>query len=389
MILTAIKKTISLFITLALTLLMVVAVYVSVGRQLLPYAAQYREDVEASLSASLGQQVQIGLLEGSWRRFNPVLSLQQVLIFPAVSSPSEQLVQLDNITLELDAFGSLLQRRLVLRAVDIHNPELTLHEDANGRWQLSGFAMNPDAPMDLDQMLALASRVSNLSLSDLRLTLLRQDGRRSSFERSDLRLQNRGAQRFLSLELTQPGVAAPLVFAAELTGASMAELSGTLYASLPQTDYSEMLQGLALGEQLRLGALAGGGQVWATLQVGRLETVQGSMALDAVGVERLEGGPAVALDAARADFFLRRLENAAGWEVWARDLSLQQESVAWESSIAYVQLVPQDYVELKADRLDLGFLNALVTRLDLLPPATDAQLTEHNLRGDLQQLALR
>ena len=389
MILTAIKKTISLFITLALVLLMLVAVYVSVGRQLLPFAAQYREDVEASLSASLGQQVQIGAMEGSWRRFNPMLSLQQVLIFPAVSAPSEQLVQLDNITLELDALGSLLQRRLVLRAVDIRNPELTLHEDANGRWQLSGFAVNPETPMNPDQMLALASRVSLLSLSDLRLTLLRQDGRRSSFERSDLRLQNQDAQRFLHLTLTQPGATAPLVFAAELSGGTMAELDGTLYASLPQTDYSEMLEGLALGESLQLRSLAGGGEVWATLQAGRLGSLQGSVALQRVGVARPAEGSEVLLDEARAGFFLRRLEHAAGWEFWARDLSLEQEAVVWEGGNAYLQLVPDDHVELMADRLDLGFLNTVVTRLDLLPPATDAQLTEHNLRGDLQQLALR
>jgi uncharacterized protein (TIGR02099 family) len=389
MILTAIKKTISLFITLALMLLMLVAVYVSVGRQLLPYAAQYREDVEASLSASLGQQVQIGVLEGSWLRFNPVLSLQQVLIFPVVSSPSEQLVLLDNITLELDALGSLLQRRLVLRAIDIRNPELTLHEDASGRWQLSGLAVNPDVPMDLDQMLALVSRVSNLRLSDLRLTLLRQDGRSSIFERSDLLLRNQGAQRFLHLELAQTGVTQPLVFAAELTGVTLADLSGTLYASLPPSDYSEMLQGLALGELLQLHSLAGGGEVWAHVQAGQLESVQGSVALQGLGLERPAGEAAVLLEDARAAFFLRRLADTSGWEIWARDLSLQQESVFWENSNAYVQLVPGDFVELRADRVDLGFLNMLATRLDLLPPATDAQLTEHNLRGDLQQVALR
>ncbi len=389
MILTAIKKTISLFITLALTLLMLVAVYVSVGRQLLPYAAQYREDVEASLSASLGQQVQIGVLEGSWRRFNPVLTLQQVLIFPVVSSPSEQLVLLDNITLELDALGSVLQRRLVLRAVDIRNPELTLHEDASGRWQLSGFAVNPEVPMDPDQMLALVSRVSTLRLSDLRLTLLRQDGRRSSFERSDLLLRNQGAQRFLHLALAQSGVVEPLVLAAELTGDTLASLTGTLYASLPQTDYSEMLQGLALGELLQLHSLAGGGEVWARVQDGQLESVQSSVALQALGVGRPTDGPSLLLDEIRADVFLRRLAGSPGWEMWARDLSLRQESVLWENSNAYVQFVPDDFVELRADRLDLGFLNTLATRLDLLPPATDTQLTEHNLRGDLQQVGLR
>lgn len=388
MILTAIKKTISLFITLALTLLMLVAIYVSVGRQLLPFAAQYREDVEAGLSASLGQQVQIGVLEGSWRRFNPVLSLQQVLIFPSVSSSSEQLVLLDNLTLELDAVNSLLQRRLVLRAIDIRNPELTLHEDAAGRWQLSGFVANPQVEMDPDQLLALAARVNSLGLSDLRLTLLRHDGRRTSFERSRLQLQNQGAQRFLHLELVQSGVAGSVAIAAELTGSTLAQLDGTLHARLPQTDYSGILQGLTLGG-VQLGALAGGGEVWASLQAGQVQSVQGSVALQRAELLRQTGGQAVALDEARADIFLRRLEGVPGWEFWARDLSLQHESIEWRDSLAYARFVPQQFLEVQADRVNLGLLTAVVTRLDVLSPPADAQLTEQNPRGELEQLSLR
>jgi len=388
MILTAIKKTISLFITLALTLLMLVAVYVSLGRQLLPYAAQYREDVEAGLSASLGQQVQIGALEGSWRRFNPVLSLQQVLIFPAVSSPSEQLVLLDNLTLELDALNSLLQRRLVLRAVDIRNPELTLHEDAAGHWQLSGFVANPEAAMNPDQMLALAARVSSLGLTDLRLTLLRHDGRRTSFERSRLQLQHLGSQRFLHLELEQTGVAEKVIIAAEMTGDTLAQLTGTLHAEVPQTDYSGMLQGLTLGG-LQLGSLAGGAQVWASVQAGQVQSVQGSVALQRLELTRVAGGQAVALDEARADIFLRRLDGSPGWEFWAQDLRLQHDAIAWQNSLAYARFVPEQFVELQADRINLGLLTAVVTRLDLLAPPGDAQLTEHNLRGELEQMSLR
>ena len=165
MIATLFKKTVSLSIALALALLMLIAVYVSVGRQLMPYVGDYREDIESQLAASIGQRVQIGAIEGGWRRFNPVLTLQQVLIFPALASSTEQLVLLDNLSLEIDTLASLLQRKLVLRAVEIANPEFTLREDASGRWQIAGFEASPGTQLTLDQVLELSSRVSNLSLS--------------------------------------------------------------------------------------------------------------------------------------------------------------------------------------------------------------------------------
>ena len=159
MIATILKKTVSLSIALALTLLMLVAVYVSVGRQLMPYVVDYREDIESQLTASIGQQVQIGAIEGGWRRFNPVLTLQQVLIFPTLASATEQLVLLDNLSLEIDTLASLLQRKLILRAVEIANPEFTLREDASGRWQISGFEASPGTQLTLDQVLELLTQL--------------------------------------------------------------------------------------------------------------------------------------------------------------------------------------------------------------------------------------
>ncbi len=388
MIATVFKKTVSLSIALALTLLMLVAVYVSVGRQLMPYVVDYREDIETQLSASIGQQVQIGAMEGGWRRFNPVLSLQQVLIFPTLSSATEQLVLLDNLELEVDSLASLLQRKLILRAVEIANPEFTLREDASGRWQLSGFEAAPGAQMTLDQVLELSSRVSNLSLANLVVSLVRNDGRTTRFERSRLQLQNRGAQHYLHAELLQADVIGPVSIAAELTGNTLEMLSGQLYVRLPENDYSGIAAGLVAGGA-ELQALAGSAELWARLERGQLQSAQGNVALSALGASLVGREPVVALSNAGAKFFLRRQQETAGWEVWARDLGLQSDALTWRESNAYLNVIPGEFVELTADAVNVGLLGAIVTQLDVLEPLADTQLTEHNPRGELQNLHLR
>lgn len=387
MIATVFKKTVSLSIALALTLLMLVAVYVSVGRQLLPYVVDYREDIEAQLSASVGQQVQIGAMEGGWRRFNPVLSLQQVLIFPSLASATEQLVLLDNLDLEIDSFASLLQRKLILRAVEIADPEFTLVEDASGRWQLSGFEAASGAQMTLDQVLELSSRVSNLRLSNLVVSLVRNDGRTTRFERSRLQLQNRGAQHYLHAELLQADVIGPVSIAAELTGNTLATLAGQLYVRLPENDYSGIATGLAVGSA-ELQSLAGSAEVWATLEGGQLHSAQGHVDLSDLGLGLVGSDPVVALSDAGMQFFLRRQQESGGWEAWARDLRLQADALHWRESNAFLRVTPGQFVELTADAVNLGLLGGVITQLDVLEPLADTQLTEHNPRGELQNLNL-
>lgn len=388
MIVTVIKRTVSLLTALALTLLMLVAVYVSVGRQLMPFVADYRADIETRLSASLGQQVQIGAIEGGWQRFNPVLALRQVLIFPSLASGTEQLVLVDNLSLEVDSLASALQRQLVLRSIEIENPEFTLREDASGRWQLSGFEAAPGVQISPDQVLSLASRVSDLSLRELVVTLVRHDGRQKRFERSRLRLQNRGDQHYLHADLLQPDVIGALSLAAELRGNSIASLSGHMHLLLPENDYSEILAGLGAGPAV-LESLAGSAELWMTLADGQLQAASGTLALDTLGVGLRERAPGIALTDARTRFFMRRLPAAAGWEVWAQDFGLQWNALAWPDSNAYLKLANEESVELVADTINLGVLSGVLTSLDVLEPAADAQLTDHNLRGELHNLSLR
>lgn len=393
MIRTLLKKTLSLLLTIGLVLLLVVAVYVSLGRQLLPYVVNYRADIEAELSASIGQQVQIGSLQGGWNRFNPIISLHQVLIFPAGSSASAQVMLLDNLTLELDSWSSLLSRRWVLADIEVISPEFTLAEQEDGSWQLRGFETGPDMAMNPDQVLDLLSRVDNLFFSNMTMTLQRHDGRAIELERSRLRLQSRQQQHYLHLDAWQPDVVGPLSVAAELRGDSFSELSGLLYLLLPGNDYSELIAG-RYGDALNLHTFDGSGEIWIEIEQGQVHAVQGSAAVSNVAIGVSDGAEPVAFDSFDTRFFARRNEPqpenggdaAPSWEILLQDLGFRWNDLTWRESDVHVNYQQQRSLQVRADVFNLGIATGLVAQLDLLSEEADAQLAEHNPRGEMQNM---
>ncbi len=59
-------------------LAVLVALYVSLGRELVPLVAEYRADVESKAEQALGLPVHVGALEGRWSGLAPVLRVRDL-----------------------------------------------------------------------------------------------------------------------------------------------------------------------------------------------------------------------------------------------------------------------------------------------------------------------
>lgn len=384
MILTLLKKTFSLLLTASFILLLVLAVYVSLGRQLLPYVGNYHADIETQLSERLGQQLRFSSIEGRWRRFNPILTLHDVSISTAQPGGEERLLQIETLTLELSAWSSLLRRQLLLASVDIDGPEFTLEEELDGRWQLYGFESDPSLALDGDQILEQVSRVSDLTLSNLQLTLRRADGHSRSFERSRLRIQNRNGQHFLHLDVWQSDVIGPLSVAAELMGDRIAELSGQLYVLLPNSDYSEILS-RDFGDSFSLATLEGNGEIWMSIREGQLQSAQGNIDLARLGVKLPE---AYDIEGLATQFYLRRTKPEQAWELWLEKFGFSWNALQWSESNLYADFAQGEHFSLAADRLNLGIATGMLGASKLLAEDANAQLLQHNPRGELDNFEL-
>ena len=382
MIVTVLKKTFSVLLSSAFVLLLAVAVYVSVGRQLLPYVGNYHSEIESQLSAALGQTIRIEQIEGDWRRFNPILTLHNVSISSPSDNDAKPLIVLEMLTVELNAWGSLSRRQLQLSAIDIEGPELTLKETAEGAWQISGFEGGAGPSLNPDQMLDFASRVSEFTLSNLQLNVLRADGRSKEFERSRLRFQSRSDQHLLHLDVWQRDVIGPLSIAAELTGNRIADLDGRLYVLVPETDYSEILAG-DIAQNFRLQQFDASGEIWLTIDNGALLSAQGNIDVNQLAWQMPND---FALTNLATQFFVQR--DSEDWSLWLQKFAFTWNELTWPESNLYATYAKDTGFNLSADHFNLGITTSLFGATEFLGPEQNAQLLEHNPRGVLDNLDL-
>ena len=64
-------------------LLVLAALYVSLGRELVPLVAEYRDEVQVRAQAAVGMPLSIGHLEGGWSGFDPILTAHDVQLVDA------------------------------------------------------------------------------------------------------------------------------------------------------------------------------------------------------------------------------------------------------------------------------------------------------------------
>ena|GEM_PF-695418 len=126
-------------LTLIGVLLIGVALLTLAARLGLPFVAGYKDDIEASLSETLGQPVAIERLALAWRGSGPVLDAQGL----AIGKPSGTRITVDAALIDLHAFASLWRRHLVLNELTLVGAELQLVRFGAGRYALRGVGERP------------------------------------------------------------------------------------------------------------------------------------------------------------------------------------------------------------------------------------------------------
>ena len=107
-------------------LLVVFAVLISTLRLFLPYAHNYRENVEDYLNTSFNSNISIGALSMGWRKSGPTLITRHVMLLSSDSSK----IYIDSLEVELDFWRSLRTGKLVTEDFVISGAELEFEQAA-------------------------------------------------------------------------------------------------------------------------------------------------------------------------------------------------------------------------------------------------------------------
>jgi uncharacterized protein (TIGR02099 family) len=366
--------------------LVLAALYVSLGRELVPLVAEYRDEVQSRAAAALNMPLAIGSLEGSWRGLAPGLTAHDVLVGEGASA-----VRLDQVRVVPAVFDSLLARAPRIANLQVEGLQLSLRQDAEGRWAVEGLPQRENAePMDPQRLIDGLAMVRKVSLLGSQLTFEPFKQPPQSLTYIDLTLRSGNVRQRLDGRLRLPD-GQPLAFnlRVRLDSQDWRASSADAYLSLPQSDWAAWLP-RGLTRDWQLSKAQAGGEFWLEWAQGRVQRGAARLHAPEIKGAYAKRKPVQVSDLGLRAYFERR---ADGFDLLVDALALSLGETRWGE----VQLVLKQSLDgngqvqrwrLSADHLDLTPLAPVVLALAPLPEQAAAAVEALNPGGVLRNLQL-
>jgi uncharacterized protein (TIGR02099 family) len=364
--------------------LVLAALYVSLGRELVPWVAEYRLEAEDQASAALGMPLRIGRLEGRWQGFAPLLIAHDVQLGEGASA-----LRLDQVRLVPDVLASLSAREPRLAKLELDGLQFSLHQDEQGAWTVKGLPQrSTPAALDVAQVLQQLQAVNRLSLLNSQVTLEAHELPAVTLTYVNLTLRNGASRQRLDARLLLPdGQPVALQLRSRMQAERWREVQAELYLSLPQSDWARWLPP-SVTREWRLEQLQAGGEVWLDWADGALQR-----AVSRLHAPQLAGAyaerEAVQVQNLALNAYFERSEQ--GFELLLDDLALSQGETRWgevQLAISHRQDSSEadEQWSLGADHLDLAPLLPLVNALAPLSDKNLALLDSLQPQGALRNI---
>jgi len=371
--------------SLCAALLILLACWVALGRELMPWVADFRADVEALASKAIGKPLHIGRLEGRWQGFAPVFHAYQVQI----GEGSERL-SLEQLELHPDIPASLLARAPRLAYTRLNGLDLKLEQNQDGSWHAAGLPSSDKAPdMAAFKALLAALQPAQILLQDSRLTVQAQGAKALVFNYASFSLQSAADSSVqLSAQMHLPS-GAPLLLrlALRLDEDLWYAPIGSLYLNLPTQDWApylpaHLLDGL-LEKPAQLAELKLGAQLW--LKSTANGTQQGALHLNADKIT-LKGEGSTPLRLAQLALDGHFSKKADGLSASLKQSAAQFDGSDWQGmQLSWQQQGAKG--ALAADQLELAPLLSLLS-LGKLPQTARSWLDGLQPAGTVRNLKL-
>ncbi|WP_372964303.1 YhdP family protein [Marinobacter sp.] len=370
-----------------LVLLVLLALYAGIGRQLTANIDQFSSQTAQILSEQTGLEVTVGGLSSSWRWLNPSVTATNITV--ADPKTGDLLAELEHLSLGVDFMSSLMRFRIVLEDFDADGLSLILkrHVGSEPSSSVEELLQSPQSgDKGLQQWLEYAGAwLSDPEVRITRVSLTFDDGnnhpRHIDIPQLDL-LYSRGLFQAAGRAM-QSGTTTQLA-SFSLVGQHFfrGEFTGQLYLDI---DSGRLFDGLiddVNWRGIRLEGFDLGGRAWLTFEGGQLLQVQGRVQTPylQLGVNRQSLAP---------------LENIHARFGWKRGQAIMLQQLQWQWAGDVVEpfnfrIQPEESgVALVADALPLEPLRRLILNLQLLPEVANQALDHYRPAGYLDDMLLK
>ncbi|MCB1676593.1 MAG: TIGR02099 family protein [Halioglobus sp.] len=369
---------------LVVSLIVLLAVYVSVGRMLMSNLQAYQDTVLRELNARVPFAIEAVQVSGEWRSFTPVVVLSGLRL--SVADGSQRPLQLNGGRVGIDVLNSLRTRSLQMTDLLLNGLHLRGELTAAGRLRIRGLDTVGQAG---DWLREFLTNIEYLTLRDAQLELALPGGSVRDLDLS-VRLSRDGSDRSLQASLVAPdgmrmsvlGRGVGNLFQPELlvgdlyldvTGARLDDVQEVFPASARQLRADGLLN-----MQLWLAWRRGEPTLEARLEARQLQLTAGG---DAAGRQAWQ----VPLD--RVSLDARLLERGRRWTLYASAVELERHGVT--ARLPRLQLDAWGQaLRLRSTAVALAPFTALLGEMESAPPLAADIAKALQPSGELRALQL-
>lgn len=218
---------------LVFTTLVFIAILTGAARISLPFAGNYRAEIQDYVSGYLGNSVEIGSLDLSWHGVGPRLVLGDIVLVSGAGQ--EQDLQFEEILLDLDLLRSWINGSWQIKEMSLVGANLSVEHLGDNQFRVYGYQIDPQKQnknANLD-VLGWLTNADSVALLESRVHFV-DDARNINLDMQDLniRAQNLSGLHQIRLDTTLPGITPGIVrISTDFQGSSdnMKESSGKFH----------------------------------------------------------------------------------------------------------------------------------------------------------------
>jgi len=363
-------------------LLILAALYVSLGRQFTPLIAEYREQIEQQLQQRLQQDIHIEQLQGTWSGFSPKLEARNV----SIGSGADRLL-LDELHIQADVLASLLARELRLKAVTLVGLQISVEEVQPQQWTVQGIQVGnaEQTAFKLNDWLVKLQQVTQLSVINSRVIVQAYASDPLALTYAGFTLSRLGAEQRLDIRAVLPdGERLELSAQGRLIAQDWRQSALNVYLKTPSSNLAQWLPKAYLADwqlsQLRLG-----GELWLQAQQGRIYSAAVDLREVAVDVQAPQAAALQWQSSVIQGFYQ---DNGEHKVAWLERLVWQVDDLPPRDGAILASYRDQDTPtwQLAVETFDLTDARYLVERLVPLPEVAADVLQSLQPQGVLSHL---
>lgn len=371
--------------TLLVTGLVLLAIYVSLGRFYVGYVERYSDDLITQANKIAKLDFTTDTLTAQWSGLSPVFNIENLqLALP--EKPDEVIITVDSLQLSINPVTTLLRNQLQLNSLIIEGAKLTAVETELGRWKIKGI---PDrgAETSIDSLFDIVLGAQSISVTGSTVDLIFVNESTAVLTGQELSLLSDGDFRRVRAlaQFNEPSNALEFLMETQGDPRDRKNFNAKAYIKFDDLDLTPHLPVTrSFGIQLEQAVLDG--ELWGNFTSDK-QTLQGYLATPFLDIAGLSGND---LPPLKNFLFDIRAESALNgdWQVWVPEVigSWYEQDFSFEN----LQLVTvDDHINLKLPVLDVQQKLAKFLSMNLLPEKDRQILEELNPKGQLKNINVR